>query len=241
MVDILCIGAHPDDCEMFMGGTILMLKESGYKLGICDLSHGEAGTYGDASTRRIEQDCANEILGLEVRITLDLPDGQILNTSENRLKLVEVIRKLRPELVFSFRDDSPRHPDHRSCGRLARECCFISGLSKISTASPAHRPSQFIAFAELFDYHQPDFVLDVTAYWDKKEEVIRCYRTQVTQEGEDDSSSKTFIRSNRFWEILRARALISGSMIDTKYGEGFFSDRPPKLTDPLAAFRKELK
>ncbi|MCP5053823.1 MAG: bacillithiol biosynthesis deacetylase BshB1 [bacterium] len=239
-VDILAIGPHPDDCEMTMGGTLLKMKSQGYKIGICDLTLGEMGTYGTTETRKDELKRASELMGLDARVTLDLPDGSVRDTQENRLKMIEVIRRLRPELVFSFVDRSLRHPDHIHCARLVRECCFLAGLQKLETESVPFRPSSFIGYPEL-TFDKPDFVIDITDFWERRQEVIRCYNTQVTQPGEDDSQTRTFIRSNRFWEIQEARATMAGAYIGVRYGEPFFSDNPPQLNDPLKAFQRKLK
>lgn len=237
---ILAIGAHPDDCEMSIGGTLLKMKAMGYRTAICDLTRGETGTYGTVSSREKELREASAMLGLDARITLDLPDGNVRNTEENRLKVIEVIRKLRPELVFSFADLPIRHPDHYQCGRLVQECCYLAGLEKIKTQSAAYRPAGFIGFPELI-FEKPSFVIDITDYWEKRTQVIRCYDTQVIAPGADDSQSKTLIRSNRFWEMQEARAGVAGAMIHVRYGEPFLSDYPPQVNDPLIAFKNKLR
>ncbi len=238
MLDVLIFGAHPDDCEIFMGGTILYMKSLSYHVGVCDCCSGEAGTYGSSDTRRQELENASRVLGLDARETLDMPDGNIRNTEENRLKVIRVIRAYRPELVFSFHDEQTRHPDHGSVGGMVRECCYLSGLEKLETGNAAFRPSSFISFPELIQYRRPDFVVDVSEFWEQKMEAIRCYHSQVTIPGEDDSRTKTFIRSNRFWSVLEARSTMAGAMIGAQYGEPYFSINPPRVTDPLKSFRR---
>lgn len=240
MIDVLAIGAHPDDIEMFMGGTLLKMKARGRRTAVCDLSRGEAGTYGTVETREKELKLATEMLGLDERVTLDIPDGNIQDTEENRLKVIEVIRRLRPEVVFSFADMTMRHPDHYQCGRIAQQCCYLAGLKKIETDYPSFRPAQFIGFPEL-TFGKPSFVIDVTEYWEKRQEIIRCFDTQVITPGDDDSQTKTFIRSNRFWEIQSARAVMAGALVGVKYGEPFFSENPPQVVDPVEAFHKDLR
>jgi bacillithiol biosynthesis deacetylase BshB1 len=239
-VDIIAFGAHPDDCEMFVGGTLLKMKSLSYKVGICDLSRGEAGTYGSAETRKKELEKSTALLGLDVRVTLDLPDGDIRDSEENRMQIIEVIRRYRPELVFSFVERPSRHPDHYHCGKMVRECCYLAGLKKIKTQSPGFRPSAFIGFPELI-FDTPDFVIDVTPFWETRQEAIRCFHTQVLQPGEDDTQTKTFIRSGSFWEIQEARGTMAGALIGVRYGEPFYSDNPPRVGDPLEAFKKRLK
>ena len=130
MLDVLAVGAHPDDCEISLGGTLCVLKQQGYKIGICDLCSGEAGTYGSAEIRKIELQKATEILSLDVRVTLDMPDEGIRNTEENRLKLIDVIREHKPQILFGFVNQLVRHPDHYYAGRLVKECLFLAGLEK---------------------------------------------------------------------------------------------------------------
>ncbi len=240
VMDVMAFGAHPDDIEMSMGGTVLKLKSLGYRLGICDLTRGEAGTYGTAESRKEELDRATAVLGLDVRVTLDLPDGNIRDSEENRLQIIEVMRRYRPELVFSFVDKPLRHPDHYHCGRMVKECCFLAGLEKIKTQSPAFRPSAFIGFPELI-FDRPDFVVDVGSFWEKRQEAIRCFHTQVLQPGENPEQFKTLIRSQSFWDLQEARGTMAGALISTRYGEPFFSNYPPNVSDPLEAFRRKLK
>ncbi|MCU0286193.1 MAG: bacillithiol biosynthesis deacetylase BshB1 [Acidobacteria bacterium] len=239
-IHILAVGAHPDDCEMSMGGTLLKMKAMGYRTAICDLTRGEAGTYGSIETRKKELEAAAALLNLDDRMTLDLPDGGVHNSEENRLKVIEVIRTLRPELVFSFANLPLRHPDHYQCGRLVQECCYLAGLQKIKTKCPAYRPAGFIGFPELI-FEKPSFVIDITEFWEKRTQLIRCYDTQVIPPGSDDSQTKTLIRSNRFWEMQEARAGMAGAMIHVRYGEPFYSDYPPQVIDPLASFRNKLR
>ncbi|MCK4765303.1 MAG: bacillithiol biosynthesis deacetylase BshB1 [Candidatus Aminicenantes bacterium] len=241
MIDILAFGAHPDDCEFFVAGTLLKMKQLSYKTAICDLSKGEAGTYGSAETRRQELEKASEMLSLDARITLDFPDGNIRNTEENRLQIIEVIRTLKPGLVFSFADLPMRHPDHHYCGQMVRECCYLSGLEKIETQSPLFRPAAFIGFPELIIQKRPDFVIDVTPFWQQRQEVIRCFTSQVAQPGEETAPTKTFIKSQRFWEIQEARGGMAGALAGVKYGEPFYSTSPPRVEDPLQAFEKEIR
>ena len=238
MLDVLAIGAHPDDCEIMMAGTIGVLQNLSYKMGICDLCEGEAGTYGSAELRKMEAQKASEILKLDARITLDLPDGNIRNTEENRVKLIEVIREHRPSVVFGFFNQLIRHPDHYYAGLLVRECVFLAGLEKLRTNFPPHRPSALITFKELIIRDKPDFVVDISEYWDQKVAAIRAFSSQVLPENEDDVTSKTFIRSNAFWETVEARSRLAGAMIGVQYGETFYSDAPAKILDIPAAFKR---
>jgi len=238
MLDILAFGAHPDDIEIFMGGAAAAFKAQGKRIGVCDLTRGEAGTYGDAQVRQRELEAAATVMGLDVRETLDIPDGFVRNTDENRLKVIRIIRQYRPELVFTFSRHPMRHPDHEHTGSIVRECCFLAGLEKIDTGQSPFRPSGCVLFPELLFNDKPDLVVDITDHWDTKVAAIRAYGSQVTAEQENDRNAKTFIRSNRFWEVLEARAVMAGAWIGTRYGEPFFTDQPVRVDDVMAGFLK---
>ena len=239
MLDVLAIGAHPDDCEISMAGTICVLKKRGYKVGICDLTSGEAGTYGSAKIRKAELEKASEILNLDARITLDIQDGNIRNTKENRLKVIDVMREYTPEIVVGFYPQMPRHPDHYYAGLLVKECIFLSGLEKIQTNHPPFRPSNLIHFKELLIYDKPDFVVDISDFWGQKMTAVQAYESQVCVDCEDDTEAKTFIRTRAFWELVEARSRMMGAMIGVKYGEAFYCDAPAKIMDIPAAFTRE--
>ncbi|MEN8152835.1 MAG: bacillithiol biosynthesis deacetylase BshB1 [Acidobacteriota bacterium] len=240
MFDVLAVGAHPDDVEIFMGGTILHLKNLSYKVAVCDLTMGEAGTYGNAEIRKNELDKATEMLGIDKRVNLNLEDGNIRNERESRMKVIEIIRKLRPSVVFSFSSDLIRHPDHRYCGEIVKESCYLAGLEKIESESAPHRPYSFIEFPELIINKKPSFIVDITPFREKKIEIIRSYGSQVTKKGEDDKGTKTLIRSNSFWEILKSRSLQAGAMGGVRYGEPFNSTHVPNVSDPVKAFFRKI-
>lgn len=241
MIDVLAFGAHPDDCEMFAGGTLLSLKAGSYRTGICDLSMGESGTFGTAEIRRKEAEASSRILSLDFRETLDFPDGSIRSSEEGRLKIIDVIRRTQPELVFSFADGPLRHPDHIHCGRMVKECCYLAGLEKITTGHPPHRPSQYIGFPELFLMEKPDFIIDISDFWEKKLAAIRCFGTQVVDSRRESEGINTLIHSEQFWEVMEARSRMAGAMIGVRYGEPFYSQLPPRINDPVQSFFKEIK
>lgn len=239
MVDILAIGAHPDDVEISMGGSLCVFKKQGYRIGICDLSRGETGTYGSPAERQKELQLANRILSVDTRVTLDLPDGNIRNTEQARFKVIDVIRELKPEIVFSFVTDITRHPDHAHTGQIVKESVYLAGLKRIKTDFGPFRPSQLIYFPELFINRKPDFIIDISGFYERKIEAIKAYGSQVTGTGNDAAGPKTFLRSDNFWDMLNARAKYMGAISGTKYGEPFFCDSPVRVTDVYRAFLKD--
>jgi len=239
MFDILAIGAHPDDIEIFMGGAILKLKDAKFKIMVCDLSTGEAGTFGSVETREKELNKASQLMKIDMRVSLNIADGNIRNSSENRLKVIEIIRKYKPKLVFTFADSVKRHPDHYYCNKIVKESCYLSGLSKIITKNKEYRPENLIYFPEL-NFNNPDFIIDITDYWETKVDLIKCYASQVKLD-KDHNNGTTFLKSKSFWEILEARAVVAGALIGVRYGEPFFCTHPPKIENPLKAFRRKLR
>lgn len=239
MIDILAIGAHPDDVEISMGGSLCVFKKQGYKIGICDLSRGETGTYGSPEVRQKELTRANEILDIDTRVTLDLPDGNIRNTEQARLKVIDVIRELKPEIVFSFVTDVTRHPDHTHTGQIVKESVYLAGLKKIKTKFKPFRPSQLIYFPELFINKKPDFIIDISGFYEQKIKAIKAYGSQVTGNG-DETTAPSFLRSDNFWDMLNARAKYIGAISGTKYGEPFFCDTPVRVTDVYRAFLRDV-
>ena len=168
-LDILAIGVHPDDVELGCSGTLMKQIDTGYKVGILDLTKGELGTRGDAKTRLQEVEAANKILGIKVRENLGFKDGFFLNDKEHQLELIKLIRKFQPTVVIS-NAKYDRHPDHARAAQLTYDACFLSGLPKIETKLKGEKQTAFRPRA-LYHYIQaihaePHFVVDITNYFD---------------------------------------------------------------------------
>lgn len=220
-LDILVLAAHPDDAELGCGGTILKHVAMGKKVGVVDFTRGELGTRGTVETRFQEAADSAKILGLSARENLGLPDGFFKNDREHQLEVVKAIRKYQPEIVLAnARYD--RHPDHGRGSDLAFEACFLSGLQKVETGQAPWRPKTVYHYVQS-QFITPEFVVDVSDFWDKKMDAIRAFKTQFY-----DPNSKepdTFISSPAFMKLLEARAVEYGHAINAKYGEGFTTRR----------------
>ncbi len=220
-LDILAIGAHPDDVELTVGGTIIKSVSKGLRVGVLDLTRGELGTRGTVEIRAQEAAKASEALGLSVRDNLGLPDGNI--TSDGRLPLIEILRRWTPKIVMTHPSEC-RHPDHIAAHHLVRDACFYSGLNKIESNhdDPIWRPKHLLYFAEvqLFD---PSFVVDVTHEWTPRTEALKCYRSQINSPEYKSQSSEpeTYISNANFFDWVEARARTYGQLIGTTYGEPF--------------------
>ncbi|WP_373514327.1 bacillithiol biosynthesis deacetylase BshB1 [Persicitalea sp.] len=231
-LDILAIAAHPDDVELGCAGTLLAQMALGKKVGILDLTQGELGTRGTPEGRLREADNAARILGIEVRDNAGLADGFFKNDEAHQRAIIPYIRKYQPDIVLANAIDD-RHPDHGRGGQLILESCFYSGLRMVETqdevgnTQEAWRPKN--VFHMIQDrYIKPDFVVDITPFFEKKIAAMLAFESQFfvpTENRMDDSEPQSYISSPEFLDFIRARAEEMGHAIGVKYGEGFTSKR----------------
>lgn len=225
-LDILAIGAHPDDVELSCSGTIAKEIERGKKVGILDLTRGELGTRGTAEIRDQEAAAAAKILGVAVRENLAFRDGFFQNNEEHQLAIIKMLRKYKPEVVFCNAIDD-RHIDHGKGSKLVSDACFLSGLSRIQTSldgksQGAWRPKHVYHYIQWKNI-TPDFVVDISGYMDKKMESVLAYKSQFYTE--DDNGPKTPISSSNFLESISYRSRDLGRLINKDYAEGFTVER----------------
>lgn len=225
-LDILVIAAHPDDAELGCSGTIAAHIARGYKVGIVDLTQGEMGTRGTPELRLKEADDAAKILGLSARENMGFKDVLFLDDESHQLELIKVIRKYQPDIVLAnaIRD---RHPDHGKGASLATHACFMSGLRKIETTyegekQDAWRP-KFVYHYIQNNYIEPDFVFDITDFWDIKVKSILAFQSQFHDP--ESNEPESFISNPEFLPFIEARAREMGHRVLTKYGEGFTVER----------------
>lgn len=228
-LDVLAFGAHPDDVELSCSGTLLKLKEEGSKVGVVDLTMGELGTRGTVDTRKKESDSSSKILNIDVRENLDLGDGWFENNQENKLKVIQAIRKYQPTIIFANAIDD-RHPDHPRAAKLLNEAFFLSGLKKIETqdngiTQDIWRPKHLFHYIQ-YRYIKPDFVVDVTPYYETKMKAILSFKSQFYEPGK---KSDTLISSKKFLDFIKGRSHEMGSSIQVEHGEGFTSAVPLQI------------
>ena len=225
-LDILAIAVHPDDAELSCIGTLMLHASKGYKVGILDLTRGEMGTRGTPELRMTESANASAIVGLSARENIGLADCFFHNDKESQLKIIEQIRRFQPEIVFCNAPED-RHPDHGKSAQLEIDSCFYSGLAKIETTwngqkQTAWRPKQ------VYHYIQdrlliPDFVMDITPFWERKREAIKAYSSQFYDPNSDEP--ETYISTSAFWDFLEGRAREMGHYISVPFGEGFIKTK----------------
>jgi N-acetylglucosamine malate deacetylase 1 len=222
-LDILAVGVHPDDVELSCSGTLLKHIELGYKVGLLDLTKGELGTRGSAALRTEEATEAAQIMGALIREQLDLEDGFFTQNEGNLRKIIQIIRKYCPEIVFANALDD-RHPDHGRAAKLVSDACFLSGLVKIETFDGNNIPQAPWRPKSLYHYIQdralkPDFVVDISAYVDKKFELIMAYKSQFFDPL--STEPKTPISGKEFLDSIRGKDSVYGRYIGVQYAEGF--------------------
>ncbi|PZD76931.1 bacillithiol biosynthesis deacetylase BshB1 [Mesonia sp. K7] len=229
-LDILGIGAHPDDVELGCGGTLAKEISRGKKVGILDLTRGELGTRGSAEIRDQEANTAAGILGVKMRMNLEFSDGFFINNASHQLEIIKVLRKYRPTIVLCNAVHD-RHIDHGKGAKLTADACFLSGLRKIETTyegnkQEAWRPKQVLHYIQWYDL-EPDIIVDISGFMDKKLASVKAYASQFYKENTDEPS--TPISSNNFLESVTYRAQNLGRLIGTDAAEGFTTGRCPAV------------
>lgn len=214
--DILAIAAHRDDVEQTCGGTLLRMASLGLHTAILDLTQGEAGTRGTAAERGAEAAEAARILRVAWRHALDLPDGRVENNFENKLKVVRVLRRLRPRVVI-LPIGQGRHPDHYTASTLGYEACFLSGLKKIDTGDPPHRPFK-IVYASLYADVRPSFVVDITDFIELRFASLLAYRSQYANQSQGGG---LFVPEEEIRERTFSEARHYGLLGGVRYAEPF--------------------
>jgi bacillithiol biosynthesis deacetylase BshB1 len=228
-LDILAIAAHRDDVEQTCGGTLLKMAERGYRTGILDLTRGEMGTRGSAEDREREAAEAARILKTSWRGALDIPDGRVENTWENKLKVARVLREQRPRVVI-LPYWKGRHPDHYTASTLGYEACFLAGLAKLAVSSlPPHRPFKII-YATLYYDVRPTFVVDITEQFEARFQSLMAYKTQFSDQeaGRDLFPAQKEIRSR-----IEAMARFYGMLGGVDYAEPFLQKEVGLVDDLL--------
>ncbi|WP_263352547.1 bacillithiol biosynthesis deacetylase BshB1 [Acidicapsa acidisoli] len=230
-VDVLAIAAHRDDVEQTCGGTLLRMAARNLRTGILDLTQGESGTRGSATERAAEAEEAARILGVTHRQALDLPDGAVSNTLENRLKIARVVRELRPRVVILPYGEA-RHPDHATCSTLGYEACFLAGLSRLQgmgvEALPPHRPFK-IVYASLYADVRPSFIVDITQFIEQRHASLMAYKSQYANQAQGGG---LFVPEEEIRERTFAEARHYGLLAGVRYGEPFVQ-REVGLVDDL--------
>ncbi|MCC5800423.1 bacillithiol biosynthesis deacetylase BshB1 [Rossellomorea vietnamensis] len=216
-IDILAFGAHADDVEIGMGGTLAKYAAEGKKIVICDITEAELSSNGTVSLRKEEALRAADILGAYKRLTLDIPDRGIYITDENIGKVVNLIRTYKPKAIFAPFDQD-RHPDHGNASRLVKEAFFSAGIRKFHPETPAHKTAH-LYFYMINGFHKPQFVVDIEPYMKAKIASLQAYGSQFSKGSDGVSTPLT----DGYIEAVEARERMMGKDAGLLYAEGFFS------------------
>ncbi|PCJ59220.1 MAG: bacillithiol biosynthesis deacetylase BshB1 [Planctomycetota bacterium] len=231
-LDLMVIAPHPDDLEIGCGGTINKLVKQGKKIVAVDLSRGEMSSRGDLKTRMQESENSKIILGIQDRINLSLPDSKIINSYENQIKIVSVIRKYRPKYLLVPYWQC-RHPDHYRSSDLCYEAAFLSGLAKYEDGLEAFRPDKIFYFM-LHEEFTPSFVVDISEEYKVKIESIMAYKSQFSKP--TNKKDFTYISGDPFLHLIETRNRYYGSLVGKMYGEAFLVKEILEYEDPLSIF-----
>jgi len=240
-IDVLAIGAHPDDVELGCGGTVALLAEQGLRVGLLHLTRGEAGTRGSGEEREAEARAAAAALGAVAVDFLDCGDGSLRRGEAEEDALIEKIRRYRPDIVLSPAP-SDRHPDHGRAHRLVEDCCFYAGLRRraVGRGEP-HRPAANFSYMQN-DAFVPAFIVDVTATWGKKQASLAAYSSQLYNAGATERAEpSTKVASREFALGVEGRARHFGVLIGVELGEPFWSRVPLAVADLRAVVPRGMR
>ena len=237
-VDVLAIFAHPDDMELNVAGTLLKMKSIGYQTGALDLTRGEMGTRGTPQLRAQEADNAAQILRIDVRENLELPDGHVAITDENKTKLVRALRRFQPKIILTHQIDDP-HPDHHHIAQLVRESARLSSMQKYDGDFGLERlPVPIIAHNIFSQRIAPTFIVDISEFLAQKMEAIRAYKSQFYNPNSDEQETR--LTSAKFLDECENRSRYFGSLIGTEAGEPFFVREMLNVEDPVALLSRPM-
>lgn len=229
-LDILAFGAHPDDVELSAGGTLAKHVDLGHKVGIIDLTPSQLSTRGTVENRALEAEEARKALGVHVRENLNMQDGFFKIDDDHLLKVIQIIRKYQPEIIIANAPDD-RHPDHGRGAALVKEANFMAGLVKIESELNGQKQSPwrsntFFHYIQ-FKHLEPDFIVDIRGYADKKLASLNAYSSQFYDPNSNEP--KTMISSKGFFDMIQARNAVFGGMGAIFEGEAFISQLKPTV------------
>jgi bacillithiol biosynthesis deacetylase BshB1 len=237
-VDILAIFAHPDDVELAVGGTLLKLKHLGYKTGALDVTQGDMGTRGTVEGRAEEAADAAKILKLDVRENLGLPDGHVFADDESRAKLVRVLRRLKPKVIFTHQDNDP-HPDHNHIVQLVRESARLASMRRYDEETGDEKIAVPIVAHNIFSrLVPPSFVVDISDFLDEKIAAIRAHKSQFYDA--NSTEPETRLTDKNFLAQLESRSRYFGSLIGVSAGEPFYVREALNIEDPIELLTRPM-
>ena len=229
-LDVLAIGAHPDDVELGCGATLAKLVAAGHRVGIVHLTGGEMGTRGTPEERRTEAEKAADALGASAMEILDCGDGGLRTGAAEEDTLIAVLRRYRPDIVLGPTPED-RHPDHGRSYRLVKDACFYAGLQRRGEGE-SHRPGALFSYMQ-HDLFEPSFIVDVSSFWERKQAALAAYSSQLYRSDGRREEPLTKVATQQFADAVEGRARHFGVLIGADYGEAFRSTGPLALGNPM--------
>ncbi len=234
--DLVAFMAHPDDAELICGGTLALTAARGHRVGVVDFTRGELGSRGTPEIRASEAAAAARELGLACRINLGFPDGGLRDGDDERARVVELLRAMRPRVVMAMpRED--HHPDHCAAGEIVARSVYLAGVEKYNPGLPAWRPHAVLN-AITSRSTVPDLVVDVSPVMETRRRAVACFRSQFYQDDASPDAPKTRISHPEFMEWVEGGLRRFGFLIGAQFGEGFTSPTPLPVDDPVQQFEK---
>jgi N-acetylglucosamine malate deacetylase 1 len=238
MIDVLAIFAHPDDVELQAGGTLLKLKNFGLRTGVLDVTRGEMGTRGTPEIRDKEAAEAATVLKLDVRENLELADGHVWLNEDSRTKLVRVLRRLKPKVIFTHQLNDP-HPDHDHIANLVRESARLASLIKYDSEFELERiPAPIVAHSVYSRLIVPSFIVDISEFASQKMDAIKAHKSQFFNPNSDEL--ETMLTSKRFLTEIEAKMIYFGSLIGVEAGEPFYVREALNVENPFELLTRPM-
>lgn len=237
-VDALAIFAHPDDAELCVGGTLLKLKNLGYRTGALDVTRGEMGTRGTVEGRAKEAEDAAKILKLDLRENLGLADGRVFADDESRVKLVRVLRRLKPKVILTHQDRDS-HPDHDHIVQLVRESARLASMRNYDPETGGNKIAVPIVAHNVFSrLVVPSFIVDISDFLEAKMDAIRAHRSQFYDP--NSTEPETMLTGKEFLDRLESQSKYYGSLIGVAAGEPFYVREALNVDDPVELLTRPM-
>ena len=237
-VDILAVFAHPDDMELCVSGTMLKMKHIGYRTGALDITQGEMGTRGTVEGRAVEAANAAQILNLDVRENLGLPDGHVFTGNDERVKLVRALRRLKPKLILTHQSGDT-HPDHDHIATLVRETLRLVAMRNYDPDTGDQKfPPPIVAHAVFSRRVVPSFIVDISNFFDQKMDAIKAHRSQFYDA--NSSEPETMLTGKDFLDDIESRSRYFGQLIGVRAGEPFYVHEALNVHDPVELLTRPM-
>lgn len=231
-LDMLAIGAHPDDVEMTSGGWICVAGKQGYRTGVLHLTKGEMGTHGTSEQRVAEATEAARIMGCASIDFAGMIDGQVSDDGENVRMVANLLRRLKPKVVLAP-NERCHHPDHEAAGRMVRKAVHFAALNGYETDLPAHRVQRLV-ISRYSAHFEPSFYVDISDVIEQKKQAILAYASQFKTVMQEDGKPLTRMSKDGFIDQFLSVTGMFGLKCGCRHAEAYRVETAPLVKDPVA-------